>query len=230
MNKRVLLIGNNNGLSGVQIDFTNYQSFFISDLGGDWYPSEIISKMNPSLSEMRTTLSELKKQSLDFLIVLFSGHAGQARETILELNAKGDTISEIELRDISLRQITIFDCCRAHLQPVELSESVRMFAKSAQVLSYVRQRYEQRIMQAIPQQVRLYSCSVGETSYDTPSGGAYSKYLLAAARTVSEPFRTVGVAHSIASGLTKKEYTSQNPEAFLPRCLSTQELVLSIKP
>lgn len=230
MKKRVLLIGNNDGLPGVQKDFVNYESFFMEEVGGNWYANEIISKMNPKKSDLINDLQNLKNSSLDFLIVIYSGHGGQKRETVLEINDKGEQISESELKGIAVRQITIYDCCRVY-PLLEFSERYdRVLKKSASITSNIRDLYEKRIMQAIPQQLSLYACSIGETASDTTEGGVYSKNLLKAARSIQTDYMTVGKAHEIATNLTKQERKEQNPDSKLTRCLSSQELIFSINP
>lgn len=226
MKKRILLIGNSNGLPGVQVDFKNYISYFKSDIGGNWIDSEIVSKMNPSKSDLITTIQQLKSYSLDFAIVLFSGHGGQERETVLELNRNGETVNESDLRNISSKQITIFDCCRAFSEPIQDSrmyESFKAFSASNN-----RERYESRIAQAIPQQISLFACSIGEVSNDTKDGGAYSKNLIKAAKSINSSYVLVGDAHQHASTLTTSEFRDQHPDSILPRCLSNQQLIIGI--
>jgi hypothetical protein len=230
MKKRILLIGNSKGLPGVQKDFINYLSFFTDEIGGNWYKNEIIEQMNPTKFELQTVLKNLKNEFLDFIIVIFSGHAGQKREIILEINEKEEIIYESELKNISNRQITIYDCCRAYALLEFSEDSGRSFTKSAKISPRVRERYEKRIMEAIPQQLSLYACSKGETAIDTSEGGLYSKNLLKAAKSVDSNFMTVGIAHQIAAEQTKRERKEQNPEASLIRSLTSQELIFSINP
>ena len=230
MKKRILLIGNSEGLPGVQKDFANYKSFFMDEVGGNWYGSEIMSRMNPKGDDLRSELRTLKNSSLDFLIVVFSGHAGQEREVVMEINGNGETIYESELKNIASRQITIYDCCRVYSN-LEFSRSSDMLLeKSAKIDSNIRQLYEKRIMQAIPQQLSLFACSIGETAIDTYEGGLYSKNLLKAARSLNSESMSVGKAHETAADLTKKERKEQTPVAELVKCLLTQELILSINP
>jgi hypothetical protein len=230
MKKRILFVGNSDGLPGVQKDITNYQSFFMDEVGGNWYESEIISKMNPKKSDLQSELQNLKNSSLDFLIVVFSGHGGQEREIVLEINGDGEHIYESALKNIASRQITIYDCCRASSR-LEFSESYdRMMTKSAKIDSNIRELYEKRIMQAIPQQLSLFACSIGETAMDTSEGGLYSKNLIKAARSFQTEYMSVGKAHETAAYLTKLERKEQNPVAELIRCLSSLELILSINP
>lgn len=230
MKKRILFIGNNDGLPGVNKDFINYISFFKSDVGGAWDHLEIVSQMQPSLKELKSKISELKDLNLDFAIVIYSGHGGQKRETVLEINANNEKISESELKNIANRQVTIYDCCRTY--PIlEFSEMYdQRIIKSASVDSRVRQRYEARLMQAIPQQISLYSCSIGETSEDTSEGGLYSKNLILSAKNLTTEFMSVGRAHQLAKDLTTSKRKEQNPDASLIRCNSEQELIMSINP
>lgn len=232
MNKRILLIGNNNGLEGVNVDFRNYSDFFQSMVGGEWYSREVISMMNPSRLAVLNKINELKRMSLDYLIVVFSGHGGQERETILELNKSGETIGESELKYIASRQLNIFDCCRSVPQLVEKSQRV-LNMLSGGVVRSTRLVYENRIANSISQQVCLYACSIGETAEDTSKGGVYSVNLLEVASSItgtSEMYFYVGETHQAAKRQVKVKGYAQNPDATLPRCLSNQQLIFSINP
>jgi hypothetical protein len=229
MIKRVLIFGNDEGLAGVKVDMQEYKKFFKSSFGGSWDDSEIIERLDPSRSSLLTDLTNLKRLSLDFLIIVFSGHGGEQLGTILEINPAGETIYESELKDIADRQINIFDCCRCY--PTSLSKAVvDMFESKAYSAISTRERYERRIMQSVSQQVYLYACSRGESAYDTKDGGIYSKHLLESAIKRDRDFTLVGTAHAEASVLTTAEQSKQHPDALLPRCLSSQQLILSIKP
>lgn len=229
MNKKIVIIGNNEGLPGVKVDIENYKRFFKSSYGGDWYDSEIIEKLNVSKSELTTLLTNLKSESLNYLIVIFSGHGGQERETILELNSKGECIPESELKNLAYRQLNIFDCCRCYSQSLMESVTNEMRVKLFSIRN-TRERYEKRIMDAIHQQVSLYACSIGEYANDTAKGGAYSKNLINSAISDTNEYTLVGTAHEAASNLTTIEFGKQHPEAVLPRCLSSQQLIIGIKP
>jgi len=229
MEKRILIIGNTNGLPGVKVDIESYKTFFKSAYGGDWYGNEIIVKVDTSKTELKTELNNLKAKSLDYLIVIFSGHGGQERETVLELNANGECINESELKNLAHRQLNIFDCCRVY--PEKFTKSIineielRTFS-----FTNTRERYERRIMEASRQQVSLYACAIGECAHDTAKGGAYSKNLLASSSIVQTDYKLVGVAHEEASAMTSKEFPDQHPEADLVRLLSSQQLIIAIKP
>ncbi|WP_157795184.1 caspase family protein [Leptospira noguchii] len=114
MIRRALLFGNTYGLSGVKKDLENFSNFLQSDIGGGWLQSEIDNVEDISKSNLNAKLTSLKNMNPDLLFILFSGHGGQERKTILELNPRGETIIENELRNIAKRQINIYDCCRAY--------------------------------------------------------------------------------------------------------------------
>lgn len=234
MDKRVLLIGNNNGLAGVNVDFQNYARFFQSKVGGEWYSSEIIPMMNPLKSTLLARIEELRKMHLDYLIVIFSGHGGQERETVLELNNRGETINESELKYITNRQLNIYDCCRAYPESsVATEKSIRLFDSVGQIERSTRKEYEKRIQNSISQQASLYACSIGEVAEDTIKGGVYSFNLLEVAvrvKSSSENYYLVGDTHAGATSLVKAKGYKQKPDAILPRCLSSQQLIFSINP
>jgi hypothetical protein len=236
MNRKALLIGNTHGLEGVKVDLLTYQEYLKTDKGGAWYSSEIEVKPDIAKRDLETLIFKYKREKYDYLIVMFSGHGGQKRETVLELNKNEETIAETELRNISDRQLNIYDCCRVY--PSYTADSLmRMkaaFSESVSKSVLNREKYEKRIMQAIPQQVLLYSCSVGQVAHDSPKGGIYLQNLLRSTLTVEDDFKLVGVAHQEAKVLTelqvRKEYQrDQNPEGILPKCLSSQQLVFAIK-
>jgi hypothetical protein len=229
MKKKVLIIGNNEGLPGVKVDINNYQDFFKSAYGGYWNDEEIIVKLNTSRLDLLLEILGLKILSLDYLIIVLSGHGGQTRETIFELNSNGDTISESELQNIAKRQLCIYDCCRSYLSP--LFENRKILGLARKVSSTMtRQKFETRILEAIPQQVSLYACSIGETANDTTEGGAYSKNLIKSSLKLDSEYKLIGEAHEEAKILTQNVFYNQHPDSILPRCFSSQQLIISINP
>ncbi|MDR2652773.1 MAG: caspase family protein [Prevotellaceae bacterium] len=236
MKRKALLIGNSNGLSGVKLDIRNFTMFLKQDVGGQWYDSEIVIKMNPLKSDLIATISSLKSERNDFMFVVFSGHGAYQKGTVLEINGREEVINESDLKFIAPRQVSVFDCCR-NLVSMPITES--LLEKSTRIFSSttpIRAKYNTRIMQAIEQQVSLYACSVNESALDTETGGLYINNLLKAAGNIySTEYKLVGIAHEEAKETTKKEAWNkekhnQNPTATLPKCLSSQQLIISINP
>lgn len=228
MQKRILIIGNNHGLPGVKVDIEKYKSFFKSSYGGSWRDDEIIEKLNVSKAELLAELARIKG-TLNYLIVIFSGHGGQERETMLELNSKGECIGESDLTNLAYRQLNIYDCCRSFPEIVTESFKAQLRAKLFSIVN-TRQKFEERIMAAEHQQVSLYACSIGEYANDTNEGGAYSKNLISAARNIDEEFMLVGTAHMNASIETTREFPEQHPASIIPRLMSSKQLIIAIKP
>ena len=125
--------------------------------------------MNPTKVELISIVKILRSYEYDFVYVLFSGHGAYERSTLLEINSNEDYIYESDLKHIAPRQISIFDCCR---QVVKLPDSIatESFSSSGITANFTRAKYENRIMQAVEQQVSLYACSVGENALDSESG------------------------------------------------------------
>lgn len=235
MRRIALLIGNSSGLVGVIKDLHDWHHFLTSSIGGAWNQDEIILFRNPSKVDLLNHI-KVVRDKFDFAIIVYTGHGGYDRETILEINGKGETINETDLLGIAPKQISVFDCCRVG-NDTPLNESLRSFSMGGILHNkeYVRAVYEKRIKQAINQQIRLYACSIGETAEDTKDGALYIQNLLFSTKRLSslkkkdEMFNTVEDVHNNASLLTHLESKGkQNPSAVLPKCLSHQKLILSI--
>ncbi len=227
MKKKILLIGNNDGLPGVKIDLLNYKTYFKSFSGGQWNDTEIIEKLNPKKDELILLIEDLKKQNLDYCIVIFSGHGGVKRETVLELNPQGEQFAESRFENISKKQVTILDCCRAYSQTLSvLLNEIKMFKAGGTIGT--RARFEKRIEEALPQIIKIYSCSLGEYSHDTPKGGEYSKNLIESAYADTSEFIYFGRTHVTASEKTTLKFKDQHPEIIQPRLLTSQQLILGI--
>jgi hypothetical protein len=241
MNRMALLIANTQGLTGTKKDIINMKSFLRSYFGGAWDESEIYKPLqNPSKEYLMKVIYLLKSQNYDYIIVLFSGHGGQRRELLIEINENGERINETELKGIAKRQLTIFDCCRIVLQE-NYSRNDSILSKSSMgdssvdIRQIIRRKYDERIMKAIQQQATLYSCSIGQSSYDSNDGAIYLSNLLDAARNISGEFKTVGEAHKESVEPTRIYSLSQIqgeqfPDASLPKCLTEQQLIISINP
>ncbi|SDK35350.1 Caspase domain-containing protein [Methylophilus rhizosphaerae] len=233
MKRKALLIANTNGLEGVKVDITKFSAFLKSNLGGAWFDSEIQILANESKVSLLRKVDELKRQSNDYTIVLFSGHGGYQRRTVLEINGNGETIQENELANISKRQLNIYDCCRSIIPESTVKAAMdSMTVRFAESVNTYRQKFDSRIMQADEQLASLYSCSIGQVSYDTSNGGVYLSKLLDAAKNVSTDFKLVSTAHDEARTATilesKLAGRTQVPDAVLAKSMSYRQLIISL--
>jgi hypothetical protein len=235
MRRQAILIGNAEGLSGVKIDIANFEGFLTSATGGAWRRDEIKTLVNPSRNSLMRAIAEIKGARPDYVITYFSGHGLQRRETTLIINEYSEAISEGDLSGLAERQLSIYDCCRAREEEmVKASSMDHRFDSIRESYSEVRIKFDSRIMQAIPQHAKLYSCSVGQYSYDTNRGGIYTGNLLAAARNITRgDFKLVGVAHDEATLKTVIQASLQRgeqaPDHWLPKCSPDRSLIISVR-
>ncbi|GAB6392667.1 MAG: caspase family protein [Treponematales bacterium] len=250
MKRIALLISNTNGLEGTKADVGKFYRFLTSLQGGAWEGEgrEIFSLSDISKSDLLACLGKVRRANFDYAVVLFSGHGGYRQETVLEINGNGEQVNESALFGLAPRQVSIFDCCRVmERQPLREGGVVRKssveFSTGYDIRRIIREKYEERIESAISQQVILYACSVDECSYDSKVGAVYIDKLVEVAEGIQNvEFLTVGQVHQKASGLTTaatsmppislySDYVGpQHPEAHVPKCLSSQQLILSINP
>lgn len=235
MKKQILIIGYANGLKGVKADLDNYYHFFKSPVGGGWYENEICILSHTTSAHVMEYIKKFRQMQLDYFIFIFCGHGASMRnEVIMQVNNTDYPIMESDILYVAPRQLSIFDCCRERESDesfASLTESY-FFSSGGQIRGNVRQRYERRIMQAVPQSVCLYACSIGECAEGNNSGGFYSYNLLRAARNIvgGTDYKTVGRCHYEACQWLEKEKVAQHPDYKLPRCLVNRSLVFSIHP
>jgi hypothetical protein len=243
MRKKAVIIANNHGLNGITQDISNVQKFLQSLQGGAWNPDEIKVYLNPTKSSLELDIATDRLLNFDYYFLVFTGHgSSNQRETILSIN-KSEKISENTLKNISKKQINIYDCCRPVNQVVSFGEKSLSMESSYDSIglsrAQVRAAFESRINQAAEQQVYLYSCKVGECSWDTGDGALYLTNLIKSAKKfsskdVDRPYKLVIEAHSAASEIVKNQSKDsdypQNPDYMMLRLLPEQQLVLSINP
>lgn len=232
--KRYALLIANADAAGAQNDINNWKKFLRSGVGGAWHENEIQVLTNPSKAYLGRTLYLTKEANYDFVIVIYAGHGGWERTTILEINPKGETINETDLKDLAPREILSLDCCRATSTVTDVLNEAQLKMFSETIRSSIRARYDVRTMQAVAQQVTLYACSVGECAYCTNEGGYYTKNLLRQSAAVPyNAFRTINQAYNAAAPATtkevrEKENKDQHPDISMGRCLTSQQLIIGI--
>lgn len=233
MKRQALFIANLDA-AGAQNDINNWKRFLRSGVGGAWREDEIRILTNPSKSFLEAYLTKIRSAQNDFVIVVYAGHGGWERSTILEINPNGETINETTLKGLAPREILTLDCCRAtgSISDILNESQPKMFSERAR--SIIRSRYDARMMAAIPQQVTLYACGVGECAYCTSEGGYYTKNLLRQCASFPDMgFRTINQAHNAAATSTTeevrhKENENQHPDISVARCLISQQLIIGI--
>lgn len=236
MKKRILIVGYANGLKGVKADLDNYYHFFKSPIGGGWYEDEICILSHTTSEQVMEYIAGYRRMQLDYFIFVFCGHgANMQDEVVMQVNDTDPIIWEKDILYVAPRQLSIFDCCRERESDdtfASLTET-HLYSLEDQIRGNVRQRYEERIMQAVPQSACLYACSVGECADGNNSGGLYSYTLLSVARNIimeKTDYKTVARCHYETCKRLESEYAKQHPDYKLPRCLVNRSLIFSIHP
>jgi len=233
MRKKILMIGETETLSGVAVDIDDFYSFFTSPVGGNWHDNEIEFLENPSRRRLIRKIVEVEKANYDYVIVIFSGHGIEVdNEVVLFLNKEGEEIELSDLTNLSQRQLIIADCCRKSftLLPTDLVSMLTETTILSMSRDQIRQAYEDRILDSMPQEVVLYACDEDESAWGTSEGGNYLQYLLHATQRAltdsDSPFVNISRAHYKAASLLRQEkaYLDQHPQILQPRCSPHQRL------
>lgn len=218
MNKRVLIIANNDTKIGADADIANYRQFFCSKEGGCWNPEEILDIYAPTAQELWAYVGRHGLAELDYLIAIFSGHGGydkKANKTTLCL--RGDTtgldacISDKELSSIADRQLTIIDSCRAwdDEEASAMVKSARSILSEANMRGLFRAAYEDQIRSVFDDddgRLTLYACEIGQsTAGEKNVGGDFSlalqnyRYISSKATCYPSFYRSIGNAFDAVS-------------------------------
>lgn len=196
MNRKLILLANDNGLPGVRVDIENYERFFRSAQGGLWgnegYEHEIRTFLQSSTLGLHDYIMMSEGfQHVDYWLIVFCGHG--------RLNADHDTVFRMsDGSEVTLSQLrtwvtyspcmVIADCCRVlvdiegNLQ--QLRES--MFTEIALNDQECRRIYN-RALSLLPAAsfYTAFAASEGEYAGDNRElGGVYSYNLLNSADQV----------------------------------------------
>lgn len=234
MKRKALFICNNDA-SGATHDIEKWEKFLTSGAGGAWERTEIEKKVNPTKVDLRSLLRNISTGNYDFVIVAYAGHGEWKRSTILEINPEGETINESEFNNLAPREIVCLDCCRGVSPIREVADEAELRMFSADQRNLLRRAYDNRMMQAQAQIVKLYACSVGQCAYGDNHGGFYTNHLLDKATDLlpNTDFQTVFRAHNLAAPLTtaetrEKEGALQEPDMAAARFTRDQQLIISV--
>lgn len=237
MKRIALLFGNNRDLKGTSKDILDFMSFLLSPQGGAWEQDEIKGYLNPTKASIEEKVKKIKEGSYDYVIVYFSGHGGCRNSTILEINPQNEHIPESLLMGLAPKQLNILDCCRSFVAGgIAIDETHE--ASSQDLHNQVRTEYEELVKVAADQQVRMYSCKEGESSYTLTNGqgSVYTQVLLDSAKFLLSKMDVVRThdcharTYQITVDVTNKQNLSQHPDIVPAKCLACLELPISFNP
>ena len=229
MKKKILMIGNTDGLPGVPLDIDTYYNFFTSPIGGNWCHEEIDILLDTDRRCLFRKINEIERTRYDYLITFYSGHGNEASDgTSLHIN-EYETIAMRELLGLSPRHLLILHCCRNYaLVPDDIRPGPSMLSMRRDP---VRKAYEDQIWYSAPQEVILFACDEGELAWGTCAGGYYLQHLLFVAKMALADYLFVSVshAHRKAVSLMKTDpHLRQHPQIRQTPCLPKRRLPLAV--
>lgn len=175
-------------LSGPVADNNNLRKHLTSQLGGEWYGSEILSLNNPTkrqvLQAMRNHINEA-----DYSFIIFSGHGF--------INTDDNNEQYIELQDESIsinilvnscrRQTLIIDACRGYYSEKRLfSKGLTGVFDSHKPRTSTRKLFNHHLNNCEEGLSILYAASENQTAIDSNQGGAYLFSILKACELWSQ--------------------------------------------
>ena len=177
MRKKILLIGNTDGLQGVTVDISGFYDFFASPVGGNWCSEEIDILLNPPLHSLLQKVEAIANADNDFVITIFSGHGGEADDgTVLAINGRGEKVMMQTLMNLAPKQLSIFDCCRKPMpRPIDFSFRKTRATKRSMFRDPIRQAYEARIRACVPQEVVLFACEKAKPRRTPPMASTHTR-------------------------------------------------------
>lgn len=239
MKRKAILIGNTRNLAATPLDLLKAASLLMSNKGGAWNRDEIVYMPDQDACSIIEMINKIRDEKNDYVIVYFTGHGGLQSDTIVEVNPKNELLKENYFFGIAERQLNILDCCRTvQTSPLNIYSSKRgMSPMEMKLRDNVRVEYEDLVMKADPQLVRLYSCSEGESSYPSASGSYYTNNLMECARELlmNDDIVSVHKCHDAASIKTaievKRDLKQEQHPAIIPtKCLAQAELPFCFNP
>lgn len=187
MRRFAYLLSNSNGLPGIKKDISDFRAFLLSCEGGAWNSDEIVERQNLSLGRLRSDLGIIRLRNYDYCVFYYSGRGSYRRDNCLYINDTDENIGEHEVADLSIRQLSIFDCCRVleerqnEKRAYACNES---FNGNRELRQCARDRFERQVQSAVPQKNCLYACKIGECAVATGDGSIYTQSLLTTARSL----------------------------------------------
>lgn len=239
MKRKAIIIGNSRDLNATPVDMLRFTKFLMSLQGGAWEKEEIVECKDKSADEILKAVEDIKNEGNDYVIVYFTGHGGVQGNQILEVNPASELIEENSLLGLAPRQLNILDCCRCTITtPLSIYGKSRGITPMRRALrDEVRKEYDEIVMNAAPQLVRMYSCREGESSWSSKDGSYYTNNLIGCAIDLLNTNSVVRVhqcheatAIKTAADVQKDLHRDQHPDIIPTKCLAQAELPICFNP
>lgn len=239
MKRKAIIIGNSRDLNATPLDMLRFTKFLMSLQGGAWEKEEIVECKDKSADEILKVIDDIKADDIDYVIVYFTGHGGVQGDTILEVNPASELLKENSFFGLAPRQLNIMDCCRCTITTtLSIYGSSRSISPMQRALhDEVRKEYDEIVMNAAPQLVRMYSCREGESSWPSKDGSYYTNNLIGCAKELLKSNSVVRVyqwheatAVKTAADVQNDLKRDQHPDIIPTKCLAQAELPICFNP
>lgn len=228
MKRRALLIGSP-GILGTKgylenmtkNDLNKIKNYLMSNTGGKWYENEILLLDTNDINEVKRYINSVRNEHNDFVFCAFSGHGwydGNKFSRVFEIG--GSDLYESEFRQLSEKQLSVFDSCAKVYELEVLTESIALNSISMErsdTKNY-REIYNNEISKCDQQDITLYSSSINEFSNtDENLGGHFIHYLLNVG--ASNQMKNLDAIDSfqIAKEKMRKDRRNQTPSSSFPK-------------
>lgn len=215
--RQAILIGcpgsGNSYLHGVAEDLTNVKNFLQSDKGGRWYSNEIITLNNPTFERL---FQIVHSTNTDYNFIYFSGHGFTSQNWKRMLALRDNNIEDLFFINDSPRQLIVIDACRNYVTPgisgiPDLGEQWEHFDGVYEA----RIMFDHYIANSPYGKTIVYATQKGHYSYDSSTGGYFTKALLnITTRVKSETYKPIFINKvvDVLPQVLQKQGNSQVPE------------------
>lgn len=198
----------------------------MSNYGGKWYDNEILLLDTNNINDVKKYIDQVKNENNDFVFCAFTGHGwydGHEYSRVFEI---GDSdLYESEFRQLSKKQISVFDSCAEVCKPKLLTDNIKFEAsitmEKLDTKNY-REIYNNKILKCHQQEISLYSSSTNELSYtDEDLGGHFIHYLLKIGTSNQmKNLDAIDTFHMVKKEM-KEDRRSQTPASSFPKSSKT---------
>ncbi len=203
-------------------DLNKIKNYLMSNTGGKWYEYEILLIDTNNIDDVKKYIDIVRKENNDFVFCAFTGHGwydGYKYSRVFEIG--GSNLYESEFRQLSKKQLSVFDSCAEVYKPETLTET-RKFENSIAMDSMdnknYREIYNNEILKCHQQEISLYSSSIDEFSHtDDNLGGYFIHYLLKTGSSNQVKNLDAIDTFQIAKEEMKKDRRSQTPTSSFPK-------------
>ena len=219
------------GIPGAARDVVLLHDFLISNIGGAWEEKEIITLHDPTVAQLEFVIDAIS--DAEYAFVSYSGHGSHSLdldETKICVSTgygKSDCVFPAsKLRPSCPRSTISIDCCRNVEVEAIYESALSMLAmeglrKEATNRIEYRKLFNAEVYAAETGCIRMYSCNIGESADESPSGGFFTRGLVETAswrmQRGEDVILDMHQAFNDAYQYVQKKNPTQHPQLYAGR-------------